>query len=208
MAVSNPTPPIPSYGGRPVPPSQMRVTHAERDRIAEMLRDAYAEGQLDEEELDERLSRAMKAKTRGDLQPLVADLSLTPASAAVPHPVQQGEPTKEERLWAAGGHLSGYFLPVLGPLIVMLVKNGSPYARTQAIRALNYHLNLLIATVLAPFAIFLLVTIPIYLFLFLGWVFLPLVGGVASLIGSNWKYPLTIDIVKEHPRPPETPPLQ
>jgi len=60
VAVYNPTPPVP-HGGSPVPPSQMRVTHAERDRVAEVLRDAYAEGQLDEEEFDERLSRTMAA---------------------------------------------------------------------------------------------------------------------------------------------------
>src|SRR5690606_39318886 len=62
-----------------------------------------------------------------------------------PGPEPQGEPTKEERLWAAGGHLSGYFLPALGPLLVLLVKGDSPYARAQAFQALNYHLNLIIA---------------------------------------------------------------
>lgn len=175
----------------------MRVTHAERDRVAEVLRDAYAEGQLDEEEFDERLSRTMAAKTRGELQPLVADLSVSAASAVAPSPEPQGEPTKEERLWAAGGHLSGYFLPALGPLLVLLVKGDSPYARAQAFQALNYHLNLIIAGLVMPFALFLIVTIPFYLFLFLGWAFLPLIAAVAAVVGSHWKYPLTIEVIKD-----------
>ena len=167
MAVSNPTPPIPSLRGD-APSRRPRCALPMRNVTASRNAPGCVRGTA-------RRGGARRAVEPGDESENPGRLAAAgrrpvsyPASAVSPHPVQQGS-TKEGRLWAAGGHLSGYFLPVLGPLIVMLVKNGSPYARTQAIRALNYHLNLLIATVLAPFAIFLLVTIPIYLFLFLGW---------------------------------------
>jgi hypothetical protein len=53
---------------------EMRVSDAERDAAAGELREHFASGRLDQEELDERLSRALTAKTRGDLTALFTDL--------------------------------------------------------------------------------------------------------------------------------------
>src|ERR1051326_9215025 len=52
----------------------MRASDADRDRVADALRDAYAEGRLDVEEHNERIDRAYKAKTLGELVPLLSDL--------------------------------------------------------------------------------------------------------------------------------------
>lgn len=52
----------------------MRASDADRDRVAEALREAYAEGRLDAEEHGERIDRAYNAKTLGELAPLLADL--------------------------------------------------------------------------------------------------------------------------------------
>ncbi|MEV0277219.1 DUF1707 domain-containing protein [Streptomyces sp. NPDC050610] len=52
----------------------MRASDAERDRIAEALREALAEGRLDMEEFDQRLGAAYKARTHGELEVLVRDL--------------------------------------------------------------------------------------------------------------------------------------
>ena len=57
------------------PPSGLRVGHAERDAVAAILQEAAADGRLGMDELDERLGAALQAKTYGDLEPLVADLS-------------------------------------------------------------------------------------------------------------------------------------
>ncbi|MGW7287747.1 DUF1707 SHOCT-like domain-containing protein [Streptomyces sp. NPDC054847] len=53
---------------------EMRASDAERERVAERLRDAVAEGRLDMEEFDQRLDAAYRARTHGDLEPLVRDL--------------------------------------------------------------------------------------------------------------------------------------
>ncbi|WP_351232884.1 DUF1707 domain-containing protein [Streptomyces sp. NPDC002133] len=53
---------------------EMRASDAERERIAERLREAVAEGRLDMEEFEERLDSAYKARTHGELEPLVRDL--------------------------------------------------------------------------------------------------------------------------------------
>jgi len=61
----------------------MRVSHAERTEVADRLSKHYGDGRLDEEEFNERLDRAMKAKTRGDLNGLFDDL---PGAEDAPRP--------------------------------------------------------------------------------------------------------------------------
>ncbi|MEU6233415.1 DUF1707 domain-containing protein [Kitasatospora sp. NPDC047058] len=58
----------------PVAEAEMRASDADRERVAELLRDAYAEGRLDVEEHAERIEAAYAAKTMGDLAPLTRDL--------------------------------------------------------------------------------------------------------------------------------------
>lgn len=52
----------------------MRVSDAERQAVADRLGGHYSEGRLDQAEFDDRVSRAMTAKTRGDLDGLFDDL--------------------------------------------------------------------------------------------------------------------------------------
>ncbi|HET9170017.1 MAG TPA: DUF1707 domain-containing protein [Actinospica sp.] len=53
---------------------ELRASHADRDRIAEQLRVAAGDGRLTMEELDERLDKALNAKTGSELAALVTDL--------------------------------------------------------------------------------------------------------------------------------------
>jgi hypothetical protein len=53
---------------------RFRVSDADRDRVAALLRDHYAEGRLSTAELDERLTAALNAKTSGELRQVLADL--------------------------------------------------------------------------------------------------------------------------------------
>jgi hypothetical protein len=64
--------------------SRLRVSDADRHRVAELLREAAGEGRLDIDELEERLEAAYAAKTYGDLVPITADL---PTGATAPAPV-------------------------------------------------------------------------------------------------------------------------
>jgi hypothetical protein len=52
----------------------LRVGDAERDRAVEALREHFAAGRLDADELDERLDAALTARTRADLARLFTDL--------------------------------------------------------------------------------------------------------------------------------------
>ncbi|GAA3730715.1 hypothetical protein GCM10022205_15060 [Spinactinospora alkalitolerans] len=208
----NPSPPPWSSGpkARPNAPAanaHLRLTHADRDAVADRLKDAYADGQLDHDEFEERLDLAMGAKVRADLEPLLSDLNIDRPRTSAPSvavPTAGGpEPDKEERVWALGGHLSGYFTLALGPLVVLLLKGGtSPYVRRQATEALNYQLNFLIFSILLP--VIAIVTLGlglvVYLFMVLGWMVLPLIAGLASALGANWRYPLTWRMIKNERR--------
>lgn len=72
----------------PGDPSRMRISDADRHRVAEVLREAAGEGRLDLDELDERLELTFAAKTYADLVPITADLHAVhpapPPSSPVP----------------------------------------------------------------------------------------------------------------------------
>jgi len=68
---------------------RIRVSDADRERVAERLREHFAQGRLSSEELDERISAALGAKTVGDLRAIMTDLpepELVPAQARRPGP--------------------------------------------------------------------------------------------------------------------------
>jgi hypothetical protein len=52
----------------------LRASDADRDAVADRLHQAAVEGRLEPEELEERLHRALRARTYGELRRLVADL--------------------------------------------------------------------------------------------------------------------------------------
>ncbi|MFI5796060.1 DUF1707 domain-containing protein [Streptomyces sp. NPDC051677] len=65
-------------------PSELRASDADRERVAEVLRDAVAEGRLDMTEFEERLDQTYKARTYGELAPITRDL---PVAGVTPPPV-------------------------------------------------------------------------------------------------------------------------
>ncbi|WP_327684050.1 DUF1707 SHOCT-like domain-containing protein [Kitasatospora sp. NBC_00458] len=75
MTKQAPQPPA-RTGHAPVAEAELRASDADRERVAELLRDAYAEGRLDVDEHAERIEAAYSAKTLGDLAPLTRDLPL------------------------------------------------------------------------------------------------------------------------------------
>ena len=75
-----------SQGDAKVPAT--RASDQERDAVVVRLRDAFADGRLDDVEFDERMRTALGARTRGDLDKLLADLPAEgPATSSAPVPV-------------------------------------------------------------------------------------------------------------------------
>jgi Flp pilus assembly protein TadB len=54
--------------------SSLRASDEDRERIADRLRHATAEGRLHAHELEERLAKALRARTYGELDDVVSDL--------------------------------------------------------------------------------------------------------------------------------------
>ena len=63
---------------------ELRASHADRDQVVEVLRVAAGDGRLSAEELDDRLERALTARTYAELTALTADLPATPGAIVVP----------------------------------------------------------------------------------------------------------------------------
>ena len=102
--------------------SDLRASDAERDRTVEALRAHSGAGRLDSDELEDRIGKALAARTRADLAALVEDLP-EPRRAAAP-PRQRHERRRHGKdpfafvpiallliaIWAVTG--AGYFWPM------------------------------------------------------------------------------------------------
>lgn len=67
----------------PGSPPELRASHADRDRVVDVLRIAAGDGLLTADELDERLEAALSARTLSELTPLTADLPPVSATGAM-----------------------------------------------------------------------------------------------------------------------------
>ncbi len=70
----------------PAQDQHMRVSDAERQAVTDRLAEHFSSGRLDQAEFDDRVGRAMSAKTRADLNGLFDDLPETGAPAATDQP--------------------------------------------------------------------------------------------------------------------------
>ena len=113
--------------------SSLRLSDADRDRAAAELSEHFQAGRLAADELDDRVGRALQARTAADLAPLFADLPGKRPAATGPgsHP---GSPAPFRSapvpavpiaiivVIALGGFLSGHpALIVLVPVLVLLI---------------------------------------------------------------------------------------
>jgi hypothetical protein len=66
----------------------MLASDADRDRVVQALKDAYVQGRLTHEELDQRLAAALASRTVEEIQSLLDDLRPrpTPLPPALPSP--------------------------------------------------------------------------------------------------------------------------
>ncbi|MEU1869670.1 DUF1707 domain-containing protein [Streptomyces sp. NPDC019793] len=82
---------------------ELRASDADRERVAEVLRDALAEGRLDMSEFEERLDATYRARTYGELAPITRDLPVGEVAPA-PRVSMTKEPARDGG-WA--GRITG-----------------------------------------------------------------------------------------------------
>jgi uncharacterized Tic20 family protein len=162
------------------------VSDHEREPVIDRLKDAYAEGRLEYDELESRLQLTMLARTRSDFAAITADLHPRPRSAtAVPalQPING-----EDRLLGAMAHGTVVVPIVLGPLALMLTSGRrSPYVRQHAVEALNFQLTLLLVTIVT-FGIGAIVYVVAWL--------VGLFGSLVALTGQRFRYPFILRLVR------------
>ena len=85
--------PAPGHG-------RLRASHADREQVVDVLKVAFVQGQLTQDELDTRVGQALAARTRADLAALTAnppaepDRSLAPESAPAETPAPAQPPNR------------------------------------------------------------------------------------------------------------------
>jgi VIT1/CCC1 family predicted Fe2+/Mn2+ transporter len=96
--------------------SQLRASDSDRDAIVERLRKAAGEGRISSEELEERVDAALRARTYGELEWLIADLPRTDVA-------RRRRPSLGRSAYVGAGALAAVTVPllVMGVVIVFVL---------------------------------------------------------------------------------------
>jgi DUF1707 SHOCT-like domain len=72
---------------------RLRASHADREQVIDILKTAFADGRLDEDELDARVGQTLAARTYAELATATADIPAAPAQAP---PCRAARPVNKE----------------------------------------------------------------------------------------------------------------
>jgi len=127
------------------------------------------------------------------------------------HQPQPGEFSSDDKTWALTSHIGSlvtawFALGLIAPLLVMLVKNDSPFVRAHAVESLNFQISVLIYSivgsivgflvVLFTFGLALIIVIPLVIIVLLVLLVLVIIATTKAANGEYYEYPLTIRLVK------------
>ena len=108
-------------------------------------------------------------------------------------------PRPEDSTLSVLVHLSLFAFSLLGPLIVYLIVKDDPtkpMTRHHAAQALNFHLTLLIASLVSAVLIVVLIGLVMLLVLFVWGFVLAIIAAIAAGRREPYRYPLTITFVR------------
>ena len=206
------------------PSLRIPVTAEQRDRAADYLKAAYAEGRISEAEFDRRIGLVLNAVTRKDLNDAFYGLvepSGAPTSGWSPYaaPYDSGplgsigssltaaaHDLPSLQASSAGGalaHFSGLFTSVVGPGIGYALSRPGSVARNESAKAFNFQLIALIGIVVGSVLQGVTHSHLVGFVVGLGWVawvVLSILGGIKAAKGENWTNPVT-RAVKLHALP-------
>jgi uncharacterized Tic20 family protein len=183
--------------------SDLLVTPAQRDRAVEILQEMYADGRLDHVEFDTRIELALKSRTRAELNGTFNGLvsrpvpTYAPAAFTRPAPLQRRD--SSGRGMGSIAHWLGYPTFFVGPaLIVATAGKENPAVRKHAVEAVNFQLSALMVFALLGVVTGVTQGFTGFLFPIVGlvWFVLTGIGGLATLLGTDFRYPFTLRLVR------------
>lgn len=111
--------------------------------------------------------------------------------------------SQDEKTWGMLAHLStlvGVLIPfgsVLGPLVVWLIKKDTmPFAAEQGKEALNFNITVLLAFIVSGVLTIILIGFLMMIAVFVAWLVLSIIAGLAANKGESYRYPWTLRLVK------------
>jgi hypothetical protein len=122
-------------GDQPIPPGGMLASEAEREQCQAVLKQAFEDERLTQDEFESRVGAAISARTLDQLAELTRDLP-APLPAAAPAPSRRSRAP-----WVIGGIVVLAVVAALFPLLSAL-NSGSPQQSSAApAKAANSHSN-------------------------------------------------------------------
>lgn len=121
-----------------------------------------------------------------------------PAAPAYAAPVgEQPLSQSDERLWAMLAHLSEIVLALIAPLLIMvLLGKRSAFVNDQAKEALNFHITLLIASIVSWILVFFVVGIFMLAAVLIYGLVFAIIAAIKAYNGELYRYPINIRFVK------------
>jgi DUF1707 SHOCT-like domain len=102
---------------------RLRASHADREQVIDVLKAAFVQGRLDQDELDLRAGQALAARTYADLAALTADIPIRPAGARPPEAAWT--PLNKRTVAAMTGATAAF---VAISRLLAHIPDGSPFA--------------------------------------------------------------------------------
>ena len=114
---------------------------------------------------------------------------------AQPNPI-----TADTRNWATVSHLSAFAVfvgipPVIGPLVMWLLRKDDPFAEFHAKEALNFNISFMIYGLIAAISIIVLVGLIALPAVLITWFVLAIKGAIRASAGEYYRYPMTMRFV-------------
>lgn len=101
---------------------RLRASHADREQVIDVLKAAFVQGRLDQDEFGLRVGRALASKTYADLAALTADIPARLTRAQPPEPARE---SVSKKAVAAAACATAAFIGMWP--VMMLTLHGSPF---------------------------------------------------------------------------------
>lgn len=187
------------------------VTPDQHARAESYLQNAYAEGRINGEEFEDRISLALQATTRRELNEAFTGLAnIGPGSSAIARTGYLSDtivPVTRNQGTTAGAiaHFSSAPTWLFGPgLIALGTQKGTP-AHREAAKAFNATVSATIVIVILSMLSFIPFMNRVTGIAFVLWVVFAVIGGVMANRGKDWTNPysrlLPLKVLDEGPKP-------